>query len=83
MTLPEFIEFAELAAHLGLTKSQLRRGWQSGRFPPPIRLTPRRLVWPVATIQEWLAAQQAEPPVPAEHFDTVFDIQPRKGVFTT
>jgi predicted DNA-binding transcriptional regulator AlpA len=62
--LPEFIEFSEPAGRLRTSKSALRRAWQSGRFPPPIRVSPRRLIWPLAVIEQWLAEQQGGTPEP-------------------
>lgn len=40
--------------------NHLRRMWQRGDFPPPVRLSPRRIAWPEQTIDEWIARKVAE-----------------------
>jgi hypothetical protein len=35
----------------------LRRMWNDGRFPPPIHLSPRRLVWDERVIDAWIASK--------------------------
>jgi prophage regulatory protein len=35
--------------------NHLRTLWTEGRFPKPTYLTPRKLVWPEAVIDEWIA----------------------------
>lgn len=55
----------ELAALLGLSPASVDRGVQSGRIPPPIKISPRRLHWRMDEILKWLAAVPAESPSPS------------------
>lgn len=60
---------AELAAALRCSERSLRRMWERGDIPEPTRLGPRRLVWPIAEVNEWLAERgfgELEPAEPAE-----------------
>lgn len=55
---PMFVDlvfFDEVAELTHLSKRQLRRKWEAGTFPEPIRLSPRRLAWPANTLNAWLA----------------------------
>ena len=36
-------------------RNHLRRLWESGKFPKPIKHSPRKLVWPENVIDAWLA----------------------------
>jgi hypothetical protein len=40
--------------------NHLRRMWQRGLFPTPIRLSPRRIAWPEQVIDDWIAAKLRE-----------------------
>ena len=37
--------------------NHLRRMWNSGQFPAPIHLSPRKLAWPESAIDAWLASK--------------------------
>ncbi len=51
------VSFEEVATKLGVSKQTLRRQWRKGNFPEPVRLSPRRLVWPVDQLNAFLAGQ--------------------------
>jgi predicted DNA-binding transcriptional regulator AlpA len=34
--------------------NHLRTLWEAGRFPKPVKLSPRKLVWPEEVIDEWI-----------------------------
>lgn len=38
----------------------LRRMWQTGAFPKPIRLSPNRIGWRMSAIEKWIADREAE-----------------------
>ena len=40
--------------------SHLRRLWESGKFPKPRHLTPRKLVWNRSVIKAWIAKKLAD-----------------------
>lgn len=40
--------------------NHLRRMWQRGEFPVPIRLSPHRIAWPEEVIDQWIATKVAE-----------------------
>lgn len=35
-------------------RNYLRRLWEEDRFPKPVHLSPRKLAWPEAVIDEWI-----------------------------
>ena len=37
--------------------THIRRMWQSGRFPKPIYLSPRKIVWDERTVDAWVASK--------------------------
>jgi prophage regulatory protein len=37
--------------------THLRRMWKDGRFPKPIYLSPRKIVWDERTIDNWVASK--------------------------
>jgi hypothetical protein len=39
-----------------VSRAQLRRWVLDGRFPAPIKFSPRMTMWPVAAVRQWLAA---------------------------
>jgi len=54
----KFLSRADLHARgVNYSVSQLRRLWQTGKFPKPIALSLRRLVWVEAEIDRWFAKQ--------------------------
>lgn len=44
-----------VAACTGLAKSTVWSWCAQGRFPKPVKLSPRVSAWPVAAIRDWLA----------------------------
>lgn len=38
----------------------LRKLWTTGKFPPPIKLSPHRIAWPEEVIDAWLDSKIAE-----------------------
>lgn len=55
--LPEtgFVRFQQIQPLIGgVTKPTLWRWWKEGKFPAPIRLTPRMTVWRVEDVRAWL-----------------------------
>lgn len=44
----------QVIAALGVSATTLWRLERDGAFPPPIRLSPRRIGWPAATVERWL-----------------------------
>lgn len=39
-------------------RNHLRRLWEAGKFPKPIKHSPRKLVWPENVIDLWLAERE-------------------------
>jgi hypothetical protein len=39
-------------------RNHLRRLWMAGKFPKPIKHSPRKLVWPEYLIDQWLAEKE-------------------------
>lgn len=59
--------FDEVAERLHLSRRTLRRMWQAGEMPEPIRISPRRLAWRADELAAWLnSRRQTEPAEPAE-----------------
>ena len=44
----------------GLSRRTLYSEISEGRFPKPVQLTARRVGWPEADVEDWLAAKIAE-----------------------
>jgi prophage regulatory protein len=44
----------DIEAIIGKDRLTLRRWWQDGRFPKPVKLHNRNLVWHKETIDEWI-----------------------------
>jgi hypothetical protein len=38
--------------------NHLRRLWEAGKFPKPIKHSPRKLAWPEHAIDKWLADKE-------------------------
>jgi len=38
--------------------NHLRRLWERGDFPRPIKLSPRKLAWPEEVLDAWLASKK-------------------------
>jgi prophage regulatory protein len=41
--------------------NHLRRMWQEGKFPKPVRISPHRIAWPEEVIDQWMAEKIAGP----------------------
>ncbi len=62
--LPDILTLEEVAELLRVSVPTLRKGWQDGSIPAPIKLG-RRLIWPKWKILEYLGYSPApEPPAP-------------------
>ncbi len=59
------VPFSELRPSYGISLSlrHLRRLIDSGQFPRPVRLSPRRIGWTDQAIEQWIAARQGDKPV--------------------
>ena len=56
-----FLTFRELALKgVNYTQSHISRLVEAGQFPAPVRLGPRRTVWPEAEVDSWVAERFAE-----------------------
>lgn len=67
----KLIFFNEVSERLCLSKRHLRRLWQAGLMPEPIRVSPRRLAWRVETLAAWLESRAAnqEPAADADRVE--------------
>jgi predicted DNA-binding transcriptional regulator AlpA len=52
---------AEAAAFLNLSTAHFRRLYRNGGAPAPLRLSERRLGWPLFVLIEWLETRQSRP----------------------
>ena len=64
------IGLAELAEKLGVSRDTLRRAWLTGRFPAPVRISQRKLVWPISKINAFLDQAADDPSDHAKSNDT-------------
>ena len=48
-----FVGYPELQELLGVSRRTIERMVRDGRFPPPVQLSPNRVVWPAETLTEW------------------------------
>jgi len=54
-----FLTWDDLRARgVAYHSNHLRRMWGDGRFPKPIRLSPRKLAWREADIDKWFADKE-------------------------
>jgi prophage regulatory protein len=55
------IDFKQLRPEKGIpyTRDHLRRKADSGEFPQPIAISPRRIAWVESEVDEWIAAKIA------------------------
>lgn len=54
----KFLSRADLHARgVNYSVAQLRRLWQTGKFPRPIALSARKLAWIEDEVNDWFAAQ--------------------------
>jgi len=56
-TNPLIYKISELVAVLGLSRTTIYRAVAAGTFPKPLSLSPRRVGWLAATVDDWLAAR--------------------------
>ncbi|GJE00033.1 helix-turn-helix transcriptional regulator [Methylobacterium isbiliense] len=54
----KYISQREVEAKTGLSNATLHRLRRKGRFPDPIRIGERRIAWPEAEVDEWLAKRE-------------------------
>lgn len=47
-------------ARTGMSRSLAYREVQAGRFPQPVKLTPRLSVWPASEVDAWIERQKAK-----------------------
>ncbi|MDE2761598.1 MAG: AlpA family phage regulatory protein [Gemmatimonadota bacterium] len=47
----------EVVEEIGVSKASLYRWIRSGRFPPPIKLGPRRVGWRREDVDAWIAGR--------------------------
>ncbi len=50
---------AEFAAFIGLSVPHARRLVKAGKLPQPVRLSERKLGWPLGEVLDWLATRTA------------------------
>lgn len=53
-----YISQREVEQKTGLSSATLHRLRRKGRFPDPIRVGERRIAWPEAEIDNWLANRE-------------------------
>jgi Prophage CP4-57 regulatory protein (AlpA) len=52
---PKMLGWADLAARgILYHRNYLRELWESGRFPRPIKISPRKLVWRSDEVDAWI-----------------------------
>ena len=50
----------DVLTRTSLSQPTLYRQIKAGRFPKPVRISPRRVAWPVEAIEAWLEARSNE-----------------------
>jgi predicted DNA-binding transcriptional regulator AlpA len=56
-----FLTWDDLRARgVAYHSNHLRRMWGDGRFPKPVHLSPRKLVWDADAVEKWLADKLRE-----------------------
>ena len=60
-----FLRLCDVEKRIGMTKSWIYRMMNGGRFPEPIRLSPRAVRWRESEIELWIKAQ-CEPVIPVD-----------------
>lgn len=59
----DYLDIREVAEHLGVSESTVRRWWYSGDLIPPTRLSKRCHRWHRAKLHVWeLSRKTADPP---------------------
>ncbi|MER2625292.1 MAG: AlpA family phage regulatory protein [Accumulibacter sp.] len=54
---PLVLKVSDLVAMLGLSRTTLYRLIAAKAFPKPVNLSPRRVGWLAATVDDWLTAR--------------------------
>lgn len=57
---PLILRKPAVSAALGIPVSTLERMVACGQFPKPIKLSPRTVGWPLASVQDWIDARTAQ-----------------------
>jgi predicted DNA-binding transcriptional regulator AlpA len=57
---PETVTSAEIARTLNVSERHIRRLYEAGQFPRPIRLGKRLRVWLRKSVNQWLATEAAK-----------------------
>lgn len=52
-----YVSFKELSERTTLCRATIYNIVERGELPPPERLTPRRVGWPVEVVDAWLASR--------------------------
>ena len=50
----------DVLVRTSMSQPTLYREIKAGRFPKPVHISPRRVAWPVETIDAWLEARSNE-----------------------
>ena len=61
-----FVRIKEVMARTGVRSSFIYAKMKEGKFPRPIALSRRTVVWPASTIDAWIAEQMAKASRPEE-----------------
>ncbi len=48
-----FLNIKDVCRATTLSRATVYRGIAEGRFPKPLKLSPRRVAWPETAIEEW------------------------------
>lgn len=55
INIPQQILFInDLEALIGRSRLTLRRWWEDGKFPPPVKLHGKTLAWQTQTVMDWI-----------------------------
>jgi len=58
---PRFLTWSDLRQRgVAYSGNHLRRMWDDGRFPAPLHLSSRKLVWRESDIEKWFAEKLRE-----------------------
>jgi prophage regulatory protein len=50
----DMLAMCDVVRMTGLSESTIKRMFNDGRFPRPLKLSPRRIGWPASQVKEWL-----------------------------
>jgi prophage regulatory protein len=59
LTADRMVGTFEAATFCGYSTSHWRQMFRTGRAPPPIRLSARKLGWKISTLRAWIASKEA------------------------